>query len=312
MAKTLRRNGFSPPGAKEIFALSGPNYVGKSTFMQRWARERHNELTRAAATDCRGRPVFNPTEDTEVDLCPVVWALIGSKATPKGVNQRILESFGLPGDDEVGVLTTRAVNAVRRHRTQIVIFDDVHLLYTDWKGGRFVLDHIKNINTELGYTNATVMLVGANIENSSLIEDPQIAGRLTVSTLYPYGVSTFNDRRDWQRVVRQLEERVLPHLSAGVSGMLFTELAGELWLRTQGFVGDLKTLVGEALIAAIEDETGRIVLEHLNGVELTKRAEDARRDVARPRQKNVRTKHEVANKASSATDDDAGFSQEMS
>jgi hypothetical protein len=240
----------------------------------RWARERYRELIDGADTDSRGRPVMHPSEDVEVDLCPVVLTLIPAKAVVKSVNQEILACYGLPGEGDTVQLTSNAISAARRHGTQIIVFDDLHMLYTDWRGGRFVLDHIKNINTELGYTGTTFVLVGADIENSALVNDPQIAGRLTLKTLTPYPAETVDERRTWQRVVLQLEELVLPHLPAGNRGMLYRDLAGELWLRTQGFVGDLKTLVGEALAAANEDGSHRILARHLEAVALTKRAED--------------------------------------
>lgn len=285
MATTLRRNKMSPPGAKEIFALSGPNAVGKSTFMMRWARDRYLQLVDGAERDGRGRPVVRIGDGIEADLCPVVWTHIPAKAAIKAVNQQILSCYGLPGEGDAGRLTTNAINAARRHGTQILIFDDIHLLYTDWKGGRFVLDHIKHINTELGLTGTTLMLVGANIEGSELVSDPQIAGRLTMRSLYPCRATTLDERRMWQRILRQLEIVVLPHLPAGKPGMLFTELAGQLWLRTQGFLGDLTTLVGEALVAASDDGTHRILRRHLDAVTLTKRSDDAYHDVVNRRER---------------------------
>ncbi len=309
IANTLRRNKDSPPGAKEIFALSGPNAVGKSTFMMRWGRERYLQMITGAATDERGRPVMKLDDDCEADLCPVTWTHIPAKAAVKVVNQLILGCYGLPGDGDVGQLTTNAVRAARRHGTQILIFDDVHLLYTDWKGGRFVLDHIKHINTELGYTGTTLVLVGANIEDSVLVRDPQIAGRLTMKPLAPYQAHTIDERRAWQGVVRQLEERVLPHLPAGEPGMLFLELAGELWLRTQGFLGDLKTLVGEAVVAASEDGTHRILREHLNRIELCARAEGTRRELAQSRRRSERTTRTAPDDGDSAPDAQSAVSQ---
>ncbi|MDV3131367.1 TniB family NTP-binding protein [Mycobacterium sp. 29Ha] len=307
LAKTIRRNKNSPPGAKEFFALSGPNYVGKSTFIMRWARERYRKLIEGADTDSRGRPVMHPNEDVEVDLCPVVLTLIPAKAVVKSVNQEILACYGLPGDGDTVQLTSNAINAARRHGTQIIIFDDLHMLYTDWRGGRFVLDHIKNINTELGYTGTTFVLVGANIENSALVNDPQIAGRLTLRTLTPYPAGTVDERRTWQRVLMQLEELVLPHLPAGKRGMLYRDLAGELWLRTQGFVGDLKTLVGEALEAANQDGSHRILARHLEAATLTKRAEDEYREEIAERRRRPRSNTAAAEQSQPQSVDSSGI-----
>lgn len=274
MTDTVRRNASRPPGAKTVLALTGPNYIGKSTLMMRWARSRYLEWIRGADCDDRGRPVIHPTGGYEDDLCPVVWIDAPARTDIPKLDAKILLYLGLPGDGRTRELSPKAMRAAKRHGSRVVIVDDTHLLYLDWKGGRAVLDHIKNINTELGQIGATLILTGANLENGELLNDPQIAGRLKLQKMPQYGsVEGTEQRRVWQSIVRQLERRVLPHLPGGNSGMLFTELAGELWARTQGFLGDLSQLVCDATLAAIEDGSFRIRSKHLDGVMLPDRAE---------------------------------------
>ena len=91
--------------------------------------------------------------------------------------------------------------------------------------------------------------------------------------------------------------------------MLFLELAGELWLRTQGFLGDLKTLVGEAVVAASEDGTHRILREHLNRIELCARAEGTRRELAQPRRRRERATRPTPGEWGSAPDGQSAVSQ---
>jgi hypothetical protein len=74
--------------------------------------------------------------------------------------------------------------------------------------------------------------------------------------------------------VRELEDKVLPHLPNGKRGMLFMQLAGELHYRTQGFLGDLTELVADATLAAVADGSYAIAPRHLDGVVLAERAED--------------------------------------
>ena len=286
MTAIVRSNAQSPPGAKDVIVVTGPNVVGKSTLMMRWGRDRYDEWTRSAAHDEYGRPVVALSEDCEADLCPVAWINLPAGAKIKDVDVKILEFYGLPGEGVIRHLSERAVRAAARHRTRALIVDDAHLLKTDWKGGRDVLDHVKHLNTELGEIGATLLLVGADLEGGDLVSDPQIAGRLKLQTFPRYGTDDLDEMRSWQAIVRQLEDQVLPHLPAGKPGMLFMQLAGELWFRTQGYLGDLTKLVAAATLGAIEDGTHRILLRHLNAVVLSERAERARRaprSPARPR-----------------------------
>jgi hypothetical protein len=309
VTRTVQRNAETPPGAKRVFALTGPNLIGKSTLIMRWARGQYTEWTATADRDQRGRPVFYPTDDSEADLCPVAWIQLPAQANINSVNTKILDFYGLPGEGRTRDLTARALHAAQRHLTRVLIFDDVHLLYTDWKGGRFVLDHLKHINTELGQSGATLVLIGADLGGSDLINDPQIAGRLTLHEVPKYEIDSIEERKIWQRIVRQLESRVLPHLSTGEPGMLFMQLPGELWLRTQGYLGDLTDLVGQATIAAIEDGTHRIHRRHLDAVELSVRAEKDRREKEASQRRSQGSRAKTAAQFSSLNEDTAGVSQ---
>lgn len=276
MSNIVRINAYSRPGAKRLPALTGKNFVGKSTLMMRWARSRYNEWTANADCDERGRPVVYPARDCEADLCPVVWIDLPSAATIKDVDTAILTHFNLPSDGVKREVSRAAVSAVRRHQTRVVVIDDVHLLKTNWKGGRDVLDHVKHLNTAFGQVGVTLVLVGANLDGGDLVNDPQIAARLRLQRFSPYQIDSTAEMRTWQAIVCQLEKQVLPHLPRGKPEMLFTKLAGELWHRTQGYLGDLTELVGSAAVAAIEDGTFTILQKHLDSVELSERAESER------------------------------------
>lgn len=287
--KTVRDNIVSRSGAKQIIVVTGPNVIGKSTFMLRWAAARYMEWTRTSAHDSRGRPVVHLSEGVEADLCPVVWIDLPAAAKINDLNVEILGFFNLPGEGRTRALTHRAIRALHRHRAKVVIVDDAHLLKTDWKGGRDVLDHVKSINTKLGQVSgATLILVGADLEDSDLVNDPQIAGRLTQVSVGPYGADTVKEQTQWQRLVRDLEQLILPHTPAGKPGMLFLNLAGELWFRSQGYIGDLMVLVREATLTASADGTHRITARHLKAVTLSRRAEVGRVAEAARRRGSVR------------------------
>lgn len=273
MTRTVRANAYSPPGAKNIVAVSGRNLAGKSTLAKRWARGMYRELIKDSPLDDRGRPVRRPTHGWEVDFCPVVFLNMGAGAKMAAFDRLLLSFFGLPTDGVVGELTVSAVKAIQRHRTKVLLIDDAHFIKTVCKDARDVLDHIKKINTEIGEVGATLVLVGADLTEKALAHDPQIAGRMKLRAFPQYEIDKAEEQCTWQRIVRDLENQVLQHLPAGKPGMLFTELAGELWCRTQGYLGDLRELVCEATLLATKDRSHRIHRKHLDMVELSFRAE---------------------------------------
>lgn len=286
VSKVLRYNAATPMGAKLLPTVTGENFVGKSTLMMRWARELHLEWTHGADVDERGRPVIR-SPGYEADLTPVLWVDMPADARIMDVDTAILKCMNLPTAGLRRDLTTAVVRAVQRHGVRLVVFDDVHLLKTELKTGRAVLDHVKHLNTEFGQANVSLVLIGAGMEGGALVSDPQIASRCRLQRITPHELDDETDMRIWQRIVLQLEEQVLPHLPKGKREMLFTRLAGELFERTQGYLGYLVELVGAATLAAIEDGSFRITRKHLDGVELgqhvTTKREEARSQRAGPK-----------------------------
>ncbi|MGV0813490.1 hypothetical protein ABQF34_16125 [Mycolicibacterium boenickei] len=271
----VKRNAAKPPGAKDVIVLTGPHAIGKSTLIMRWARARYNEWTQNADHDSRGRPVIRGP-GYEKDFYPVAITGLPAGAKILDVDGQTLEFHGLSGEGLTRDVSSRAAKAMRRHMVFVMIVDDGGLLKTNWKGGRDVLDHVKRINTQLGEIGATLIWVGANLDDGDLVSDPQIAGRLKLKRLSPYAVDDDEEKAAWQRVVRTLEGLVLPYLPAGKPRMLYCDLAGELWYRTQGYLGDLSDLVSQATIAATLDGTHKILRKHLDSAELSDRAEKAR------------------------------------
>jgi hypothetical protein len=138
----VHRNTRTPPGAKEVPVISGPNTIGKSAFVKDWARQRYLEWTAPADLGAAGHPVWYPTPDVECDFCPVVFINLQDDARKKALDSQVLGFFGLPSDTTAHDTTRSAMRAVVRHRVQVVVIDDVNLLKTEWRGTRQVLDHI--------------------------------------------------------------------------------------------------------------------------------------------------------------------------
>lgn len=207
-----------------------------------------------------------------------MWIDLDAASQVKDVDAAILGVFNLPADGVKRDVSVAAMGAVRRHRTQVVIVDDVHLLKTNWKSGRDVLDHIKHLNTRLGQIGVSLILIGANLEERDLAQDPQIAARLHLNRFGPCEVDDKieSERVRWQVIVRDFERLLAPHLPRSKPKELHTKLAWELQERTQGYLGDLKALLCEAAISATMDGSHRILVRHLNDVDMSKRAEEGR------------------------------------
>ncbi|WP_162460756.1 MULTISPECIES: hypothetical protein [unclassified Mycolicibacterium] len=278
MTAIVEDNAFTPPGAKTIIGVTGPYLIGKSTLLMRWGRSRYNAWTRDADINRFGRPIVHLNEYCEADFCPMVWIDLPNKSTNSTVDRKILNYCGLPAGPNIDASSNSANNAISRHRALAIIFDDVHFLWLNWKGGRQVLDYIKHKNTEFGQVGATLILGGTNLEDTELVDDPQICGRLQLFTLAPYEVDTVAQQVAWQRPVKQIEDMILPHLPAGKPGMLYTQLAGELWYRSGGYLGYMTKLVVKATLAATCDGTHRITRKHVDAIELSVGAEQARQD----------------------------------
>lgn len=270
----VQNNEETPPGAKDIAIITGPYLAGKSTFTKRWAKSKYLEWTADSQRDARGRPVWRPAVGTENDRYPVVWINLQPGAQKSALDSQFLHFVNLLGAFSAREMTNAVVRAVLRHRVRALIIDDVHLMKTDLKRGREVLDHVKHLNTELGEYNASLILVGAELAGSTLAVDPQIRGRLKLITFPRYSVNEIDGQRSWQRILRDLETRISPHLSSAKDGMLYRRLAGELWDRTGGSLGSLKELVTKATLEAIDDGSHKILHRHIDGVILNASAED--------------------------------------
>lgn len=296
------------PGAKQIAVITGPNTIGKSAFVMNWARQCYLGWTEHASVGAGGYPVWYPTPDVECDLCPVVIFNLQEDAQVKALESQVLDFHRLPSDSTAHATTRSAIKAVIRHRAQVVVIDDVNLLRTEWGRTRPVLDHIKFLNTVLGETNASLVLVGANLLGGGLLNDPQIQGRSKTILVTQYEIDEPDEQRAWQRVIRDIEKQLLPHLPAGRPGMLYRDLAGEIWFRTQGYFQDLKELICEATLAATDDGTHRIVRAHLDAVTLSDRAELRRREMMdregllKAVKKNAGSKTRTAKTSSTAED----------
>lgn len=272
MSKIFQRNLRRPLGSQDILSLSAPFSAGKSTFAIRWGSQIHCQLL--GNTPATATPSWNPSRDVAADLVPVVYVTLISDSGAKELNAQILSFLGYSSEGTTRATANRVVTALGRHGVRLLILDDVHMLRLREKASRNVLDYLKFLNTELGSLNGTLMLVGADIDNSQILADPQIKGRLRSFRLDPYTITTKASAREWQHFLRAAEEQLLPVIPWVEPGIFSSTHAGLLYQRTQGFPGDAAQLLTDLVLAIATTGKQTITSEDIEAVTLSARAQE--------------------------------------
>lgn len=263
----------APAGARTVIAVSAPFTAGKSTLVKAWAQSLHRHWLGDVASD--SCPRWAPEPGLMADWVPVVHLSLQSESRSRDLYAQILGFIGNikaaeSTETRMALQTTKSFGL---HQIRLLIIDDAHMLRTSSITGRATLNAVKHLNTTLGEHGGVLVLVGAHISGGEALSDPQIRGRLSEHTVAPYAIDTPAGRRDWQRLLRGLEEMLSPYLPGEPPGYLARHHAAYLWSRTQGFVGDTATVVIDAATAALAtgEPLGRA---HFDAVRLSGRAQD--------------------------------------
>lgn len=264
-------NAHRPPGAKDVIAVSAPFAVGKSTLVRDWAQATYRSILGNEIED-PVQPSWQVRDGVWADHVPIAWIDMVAAAKIKAFNTQVLRFLGYPVYGAIRDLTERVIDAVENHKVRALIVDDANLLNVRHRDARDVLDHLKHVNTLLGQRGASLILVGADLEDSPIFTDPQIAARLRIVRLHPFSVDTEAASRAWQAFLFSIEQVLAPYLPAADQYFLAGRFAPYIWRRTQGFVGDTARLVTEAAHLAAVDGAWRIEKRHLDKVALSARA----------------------------------------
>ncbi len=288
------RNSFDGnPGVRMGMFLSGSSGgLGKSTFAMELAA-RFEENTRARAD------LFNPPEAHRDLWIPVVYVALPTNVTVKGLCKTILLFYGerpAPGLTEVE-LASLVRETVHDCGTLLIVIDDITRLRMEREAHQDTADAIR----ELQETGATILGVGIDIATSGLLfergrkatarrrETPaqsterkraanlktQTRRRFKLKSLHPFTYDADSDAAAWAAHLASVEEDLL--LLDQQPGDL-VDLAEYLFQRTQGFLGSLNELIGEACILAILTGQERLTEALLDNVELDEAAESQEED----------------------------------
>ncbi len=270
LTRLVERNQHRPPGAKAIGSVSAPFAIGKSTFVKDWAQAAYRDLLGPAVAD--PRPTWTPEPGVTADWVLYVYITLRAASKIRDVLSTLLLTLGYPSEGMVRVTTTRVVRAFKQHGVRLLLIDDCHFLDVVNKDSRDTLDFLKYLNTELGELGGTMILIGANLHESPLYLDPQINSRLERITLAPYDFTTSDGQRDWQRFLKDAETVLIPYFDCAPHAVFSRDLAGHIWRRAQGYVGDTALLLTEAVLHAFESGDDTITTDHLDAVPLSARA----------------------------------------
>lgn len=277
LTRVVDDNRVSLPGAKSLSAVTGPNTVGKSTFVKHWAMDTYRDQVGDDALARPTVPRWDPEPGVNADLIPVVWLNLKGMTATGAFDTNVVNFLGYP---ITRAKEGQAVRALAQHGVRLLIVDDAHFLRTTNAIGRGMLDHLKQFNTELGEYHGSMVLVGANLHGTDLFADPQIAGRLQVTTLTSFTLDSAGDKLAWQRLLKQFETELLPYLPAASPGCIYGQ-AGLVWRRTQGYMQDVVRLLVGAATTAVRDQTWTITPGQLEAIELSARARTAEASVIR-------------------------------
>jgi AAA domain len=236
--------------------LTGPPHIGKTTALIRLAAEIETWMRKR-------QPNFR-----EQGHAPVAYIEMEPKASPKSIASSILNFYGIPHNFKSATqhqLTDLALDALRRHRTQVLIIDELQMLKLDGKTGDDAINSLKTIMNDSG---AVCVFAGVDLlQGLSSRPAEQIMARCQVTQMRPLLGNDDSSRGQWASLVSSLGDAM--HLIDAEPNHL-SPFADLLLTMSNGKIGDLRSILALAMASAIaeRDDIGRetITQDHLIGV----------------------------------------------
>lgn len=218
--------------------LTGPPHIGKTTALIRLARDIEARLRRA-------NPDFR-----DQGVAPVVYIEMEPKASPKSIASSVLAFFGIPHNFKTATqhqLTAAAVDALRRHRTVLLIIDEVQMLKLDGKVGD---DAINSLKTFMNDSGAICVFAGVDLTRGlSSRAAEQIMARCQVNEMVPMTGTDDDSRGRWRAVVEAFGKAM--HLLDADPDHL-APYADVLLTLSNGKIGDLRGILSLSMFEAID------------------------------------------------------------
>ena len=242
------------PNDREIYLISGPAGLGKTTIARRVGVNFERDYTNRSP-DYRRH-----------DECPVVMVTTPAKCTPTALDKALLGfmHYTYPEARTHERLKTVVVKALRDKRVQLVIIDDLHRLRPGAQ--RSSLETADLLKEYFDLSTCTFVFLGIDLTASGFFEGDagqQILNRGALLTLERCANTAGPKREEWRGVVGGLEDnlRLLRHRR----GTLTTDgMLQSLYTRTHGSLGALNKLLQTAATyaATIPDPATDHLREH--------------------------------------------------
>jgi hypothetical protein len=269
-----RLNRGSQPTARRGFAIDGMPRTGKSTTLLVFGKEVELEIRRSHPE--RFDVPFN-------DYSPVVYYSLPQEATEKTMSKGLAENIGVPyrNADNEGDITRKFVKALKALGTEYLLIDELNNLGSSsnsaagQRSKRIANGYLKHLCNSVA---VTPIFAGVDLTESGLYAEfngsktTQTKGRMTRVPSTPYQVSTDDEIRQWRALIHAMEKPL--HLYNHERGDLAKNWR-YLFMRTDGFVASLSTLIREAAVVAVETGTEAITREILDSVVLDLQSEEA-------------------------------------
>lgn len=238
-----RRDGDRQRGSVVFDADAGR---GKTTTVQRFGRDLHRRIYRREG----------PLTAQGHQRLPVAYIPLSAGMTLKGLNQKILEFYGHPAAvrSSTTSLGALAVDCVLSCQTRLIMIDELHFIDFRHRHGIEVSNHLKWLANEMP---VTFMYVGINLAERRFFDDglageqaiyAQTSRRATRCTMPAFSLDSDAGYQLWVMTLQALEGGIV--LAEARPGML-TDLAREIFRRTQGNIGSLTELIDRACHLAI-------------------------------------------------------------
>ncbi|WP_168157385.1 ATP-binding protein [Erythrobacter sp. QSSC1-22B] len=203
-------------------------------------------------------------EGAEQGKCPVALISLGSGGGPLYMYRAVLKVLGegFPATKDLEIMRDRACEAMRHAGTELVIIDEAH---EAGKGSAFGPSLTAELKTLLNGGHVGIILLGTEKANEMVSRDQEFLMR----TMAPCRLGALDwaedeDRDLWIGFLSKLdEEMVRIGIVAEPAGLAEDDLALALWQACDGVIGQLMSVVRQALRISIHDDRECICVDDL-------------------------------------------------
>lgn len=234
----------TPPSTRpKNLLIFGESNVGKSTILERWAKETNEAAAIAADAD-------DPEAMGDWAHLPVVRVQTPPKGDEGWLYDNILRAMGfpLPVSYSPAAKCRTVIKLLANNQTRTIVLDEFHNALSGRFDQRLHFNVvIKNLTNETG-----IPLVVAGIETVDLVfrKEDQLHRRFSRIKL-----EAWNDNEDWRKLLRSFE-RLIPLKQPSFLGQ--PEIATTLYEVSSGRIGDLSDVLREAALQAVKSGEERI------------------------------------------------------